>query len=71
MGIKSIMSAKKILLLAWGKTKAKAVKAMIQGPIVEDLPASILQKHQDVIIILDEAAGSNLCKNQSALKAFV
>ncbi|MDR0690899.1 MAG: glucosamine-6-phosphate deaminase [Streptococcaceae bacterium] len=60
MGIKSIMSAQKILLLAWGKAKAEAIEAMVKGPIVEDMPASILQKHQDVVFILDKAAGSKL-----------
>jgi glucosamine-6-phosphate deaminase len=60
MGIKSIMSAKKILLLAWGEAKAKAIEEMVNGPVAENMPASILQKHQEVVIILDEAAGSKL-----------
>ncbi|MDR1522323.1 MAG: glucosamine-6-phosphate deaminase [Streptococcaceae bacterium] len=60
MGIKSIMNAKKILLLAWGEIKAKAIESMIKGPVVKDIPSSILQKHQDVVVILDEAAGSKL-----------
>ncbi|MDR1473279.1 MAG: glucosamine-6-phosphate deaminase [Lactobacillales bacterium] len=60
MGIKSIMSAKKILLLAWGEAKAKAIEEMVKGPVAENMPASILQKHQEIVIILDEAAGSKL-----------
>ncbi|MGM0213519.1 glucosamine-6-phosphate deaminase [Enterococcus sp. AZ109] len=60
MGIGSIMPSKKILLLAFGEVKADAIKGMIEGPVTEDLPASILQKHDDVIVIIDEAAASKL-----------
>ena len=58
MGIKTIMSAKKIILLAKGAAKAAIVKRAIEGPVGVDCPASILQKHSDVTFILDrEAAG--------------
>ena len=40
--------------------KAEAIASMIKGPITEDMPASILQKHDDVVIIVDEAAASKL-----------
>lgn len=60
MGIESIMSAKKILLMAYGKHKADAVAKMINGPITEEVPASILQNHKDVIVILDEEAASKI-----------
>ncbi|KRN75091.1 hypothetical protein IV73_GL000851 [Weissella kandleri] len=60
MGIKSIMEAKQILVVAYGANKADAVKAMIDGPVSEDVPASVLQKHANVIVILDEAAASKL-----------
>lgn len=59
-GIASIMKAKKIMLIATGANKAKAVKDMLQGPVSEDCPASILQKHDDVTIILDKDAASLL-----------
>lgn len=62
MGIKSIMSAKQILMVAYGVNKAQAVQAMIEGPVTENVPASILQKHDNVIVILDDAAASNLNK---------
>ena len=58
MGIKSIMQAKEILLIASGADKAKAVKAMLEGPVTEDMPASILQTHPNVIVIADEEAAS-------------
>lgn len=60
MGIKSIISAKKIILMAYGKNKADAVYEMINGSITEQVPASILQTHDDVTVIIDEAAASKL-----------
>ena len=60
MGIGSIMKAKKIVLIATGASKAEAVKGMIQGEVTPQLPASILQQHQDAVIFLDEAAASLL-----------
>jgi len=60
MGIKSIMQAKKILLIASGINKAQAIKDMIEGSITNDLPASILQTHPDVTVIVDEEAASLL-----------
>lgn len=60
MGIANIMEAKKILLLAFGKNKAEAVKGMVEGPQTTDLPASALQNHPDCILIADEDAASLL-----------
>ncbi len=60
MGIGEIMRAKKILLEAFGKNKAKAVKAMVEGEVTTDVPASILQKHPNVTVIVDEDAASLL-----------
>lgn len=62
MGIASIMKSKEIVLMAYGESKAEALKGMIEGEITEDLPASILQKHDDVIVIADEAATKLLTK---------
>ncbi|MBS4178089.1 glucosamine-6-phosphate deaminase [Lederbergia citrea] len=60
MGIASIMEAKQIVLLAFGEAKAEAVKQMIEGPVTEECPASALQNHPNVTIIVDEAAASQL-----------
>lgn len=60
MGIASIMAAKKIILLAYGKNKADAIAKTVNGPVTEDVPASILQNHSDVVLILDEDAASQL-----------
>ncbi|MBU8880179.1 glucosamine-6-phosphate deaminase [Bacillus sp. FJAT-29790] len=60
MGIATIMSAKQIVLMAFGEAKAEAVKQMIKGPISQECPASVLQNHANVTIIIDEAAASQL-----------
>lgn len=60
MGIATIMKAKKILLVASGANKADAVAAMVNGPIDEACPASVLQNHGDVVVIVDEAAAAKL-----------
>ncbi|HHT72348.1 MAG TPA: glucosamine-6-phosphate deaminase [Firmicutes bacterium] len=57
MGIKSIMHARRIILLANGEHKAEAVAAAVKGPITPELPASVLQLHPNVQFIIDEAAG--------------
>lgn len=62
MGIGSILNAKKIVLLAFGEAKTAAIKAMIEGPMTTDVPATALQKHDDVIVFLDEAAAGLLTK---------
>ena len=56
MGIGTIMSAKKILLVVNGKAKAEIVNKVINGPITPEVPASILQLHPDVTIVADEEA---------------
>lgn len=60
MGIGSIMKSKHIILLAWGENKADAIAGMVNGPVTNDCPASILQKHPNVTVIVDEAAASKL-----------
>ncbi len=56
MGIKNIMAAKKILLVATGSAKADALYKSLYGPITPNVPASILQLHQDVTVVADEDA---------------
>ena len=60
MGLSNIMAAKKILVLANGANKAKAVYGMVRGEITENVPASILQNHANCTLICDEAAASLL-----------
>lgn len=58
MGLKSIMNAKKIVLIATGKNKAQAIFNLLKGPMTEEVPCSILQKHPDCTIYVDEDAYS-------------
>lgn len=58
MGIKDILRAKKILLVASGKNKAMAIKEMLEGKIREEVPCTILQNHPDVVVVLDKEAAS-------------
>lgn len=63
MGIKTIMHAKKVLLLANGATKAEAINRTVYGGITPETPASILQLHQDVIVIVEQSAAHLLQRN--------
>ena len=56
MGIKSIMSARKILVVVSGEDKAEILKTAFFGPITPSVPASVLQLHNDVTLVADEAA---------------
>lgn len=60
MGIKTIMHSKKIVLLATGAAKAEAIKKALTEKICPEVPASILQLHQDVTVIIDKEAASLL-----------
>lgn len=56
MGIGTIMRAKKILVVVSGEDKAEALSAALFGPVTPNVPASILQFHNDVTVVADEAA---------------
>lgn len=56
--------SKHIVLLANGEEKADAIQQMAEGPVTPDMPASILQTHHNVTVIVDKKAGQKL-KNQS------
>jgi glucosamine-6-phosphate deaminase len=60
IGIFTIMKSKKIILLASGRKKAKAILSLIKGKIDKNCPASFLRKHKNFIVIIDEKAGSLL-----------
>ena len=60
MGTGSIFKARKIVMLAYGEDKADAIYNTVHGKITPKIPASILQLHGDVVLILDEAAASKL-----------
>ena len=56
MGIQTIMKAKKILLIVSGADKAAILKEALCGEVTPQVPASILQFHNDVVVVADEAA---------------
>ena len=60
MGMGAIMGAKKVLLCASGQEKADAILGAVSGPISSRCPGSILQLHPNVVVVVDEAAGSRL-----------
>ena len=62
MGVKTILSAKKIYILAWGENKAHIVKQAVEGEITDTIPSTYLQKHRNVVYILDEASSAELTR---------
>ncbi|MGT2772440.1 glucosamine-6-phosphate deaminase [Streptococcus marimammalium] len=60
MGIASILKAETIILMAYGKAKADAIAKTVNGPVTKEVPASVLQNHQDAYVIVDEDAASLL-----------
>jgi glucosamine-6-phosphate deaminase len=64
VGISSIMKAKKIVLLAWGN-KASIVAKAVEGEVTEQVPASVLQNHDDCTFVIDELAATELTRYKS------
>lgn len=60
LGVKDIMHARRLLLMASGPEKAAAVAAALEGPVDDEVPASVLQLHPDLAVLLDRAAASRL-----------
>ncbi|MBE6252203.1 MAG: glucosamine-6-phosphate deaminase [Bacteroidales bacterium] len=63
VGIGTMLTAKKIVLMAWGEDKAAAVKAISEGPCTTDCPASLLQDHDHISFYVDEAAAEQLTRS--------
>ena len=62
LGVKKIMEAKQVILLAWGEGKSNIVKASAEGPVTNQVPASFLQEHNNAVYVLDKEAGSKLTR---------
>lgn len=60
MGLATIMEARKIIVMALGEHKAKIIREAAEGPMTEGVPASLLRKHTDCVMLLDKAAASQL-----------
>ena len=62
MGLETIMSAKKIVLMMWGEEKARIARDLIEGDVNDEFPATFLQEHDDIQVIIDEAAAQELTR---------
>ena len=62
IGIGTMMSAKQVILMAWGETKAEAVARVVEGEIGSDCPATYFQHHENVSMFVDEVSGSLLTR---------
>jgi glucosamine-6-phosphate deaminase len=65
MGIDTILKAKRILLMAWGQIKAPVIQKSVEGNATEQVPASLLQQHNDCLFVTDELAASDLTRFKS------
>jgi glucosamine-6-phosphate deaminase len=65
MGISTILKAKRIILMAWGPNKAPVIQKSIEGNLTEQIPASLLQQHPDVLFVADQQAASELTRFKS------
>lgn len=62
VGIGTIMNARRLVMMAWGESKAKIIRKLVEDPATEMVPASCLQKHGNAEIIVDEAASAELTR---------
>ena len=62
LGIGTILDAQELLVMACGNERAAAVREMLEGPVAQVCPASFLQLHQNVTVVLDAAAASQLTR---------
>jgi len=62
LGVKKIMEAKRVILLAWGERKSNIIKFSVEGEVTSSVPASYLQEHNNATFILDQSAASKLTR---------
>ena len=62
MGIKTILSAKRIVLLAWGINKSEIILKAVEGILTANIPTTYLQKHENTTLVLDHQAASGLTR---------
>lgn len=62
LGVKKIMEARRVILLAWGERKSNIIKASVEDEVTSQVPASYLQEHRNATFILDKAAASKLTR---------
>ncbi len=62
LGVKKIMEAKKVVLMAWGEGKANIIKKSVEDEVTNRIPASFLQEHNNAVFVLDKEASSKLTR---------
>ena len=62
MGVRTILEARRVILMAWGQHKAEIVRAAVEGPITPQITASFLQEHENVHFVIDRAAAGALTR---------
>ncbi|PCI06289.1 MAG: glucosamine-6-phosphate deaminase [Flavobacteriaceae bacterium] len=62
LGVKKIMEAKRVILMAWGEGKSNIIQTSVEGPVTTQVPASFLQEHNNVIFVIDKEASSKLTR---------
>ncbi|WP_027137016.1 glucosamine-6-phosphate deaminase [Gaetbulibacter saemankumensis] len=62
LGVKKIMEAKRVILMAWGEGKSNIIKAAAEGPVTNLVPASFLQEHTNSVFVMDKSAASKLTR---------
>ncbi|MBO5188369.1 MAG: glucosamine-6-phosphate deaminase [Alistipes sp.] len=65
MGIDTIMRAERIVLMAWGEQKAPIIRRVVEGEISDQVPASYLQEHANIEVVIDRSAASQLIREQT------
>ncbi len=65
MGVGTILNTGKIILMAWGETKAPIIREALEGEVSDTVPATYLQNHPNALVILDEAAAAELTRIKS------
>jgi glucosamine-6-phosphate deaminase len=62
MGVGTILKSKRTIMMAWGEGKALIVRKAVEGPVTDQVPSTYLQRHVNSLVVLDEAASSQLTK---------
>jgi glucosamine-6-phosphate deaminase len=62
MGVGSILKAKMVVMMAWGEGKAAVIKRALEGEITDQIPSSFLQKHNNCLVVVDDASASELVR---------
>ncbi|HEY5228952.1 MAG TPA: glucosamine-6-phosphate deaminase [Opitutaceae bacterium] len=62
MGVRTILEARRVVLMAWGQHKAEIVRDAAEGPVTPQITASFLQEHDQVLFVIDEAAAGALTR---------